>query len=488
VGQTPAVAMLSASTVDSQSVTITYRIDGIATGSAPLQFGIYRSADPTFDASDNLVSTWTVPSRGSSSVDRAGEPAAAVGTHQLSIPIADGLPPYPQKPYVIVVADPGLSVSLAAPEQTASFRTYTIGIVTHGALINSSWKHGPPWQLQIATLMKRQGYDAVIPFSWVSQSSTPGHAVVEGPILARKIEQVASRFPPTAPVDLHFVGHSEGTVVNTQAIVAIESAPTTQISMGFIQDTLLDPHAANNNAPGQSSTAGGIFGGIARDLISGYQGRANDPPVYIPAGVDVAQVFYQHTKASHDHGVNNHIYNLWGQVPVPNLSGHPVYYYNLTAAGATHSGNSGVALWYRNFVAPTLGRQAPLLQALQLSGQVEGTTTPLVSGLSRTARHRASIWGMAALASTSQPEFSGTAAPGSRVRVYLGPAADPSAIVPAGRTMAGDSGAWAFTPRPLPRGRYRAVAMSFAGALRTRPGLTIVPMTPLGRFTVSVPR
>ncbi len=92
-------------------------------------------------------------------------------------------------------------------------------------------------------------------------------------------------------------------------------------------------------------------------LVTSYQARANDPPVFISAGVDAAQVFYQHSPASSHRG----IYNLWGQVPVPNLSGNTVAYYNLTAAGVIHAGNCGISQWYRNFVAPTLGDQAPLI-------------------------------------------------------------------------------------------------------------------------------
>jgi hypothetical protein len=362
-----------------------------------------------------------------------------------------------------------------------------IGIVTHGGLINPSWKHGPPWQLQIAVILSQQGYDAVIPYAWVSDSSKPGRAAIQGPRLARKILETASQFPATAPVDLHFIGHSEGTVVNTQAIVALEKSMTPQLRAGYIEDTLLDPHAANNNVPGQASVAGGLLGSLARDLLQNYQARANDPPVFIPSVVDAAQVFYQHTPASHDHGVNQGLYNLWGQVPVPNLSESPVAYYNLTAAGATHSGNYGVALWYRNFVAPTLGNQAPWIQTLQLVGQIDQAVTLPVSSSAVLARRRTQAWGSVRIIRNPQPEFSGTAAPGSRIRVYLGPASNPSEIAPAGQTTAGSTGAWALTSRPLRDGRYRGVAMAFSRASHTRPGLTIVPMMPLGRFTIQEP-
>ena len=106
-------------------------------------------------------------------LDQSGQPATAVGTHQLTIPLPQGLPPFPEKPYVLVVADPSSPSATADPQQTASFRTYTIGIVTHGGIQDTSWKHGPPWELQIAYVMKHEGYDAVIPYNWVAQSKTP---------------------------------------------------------------------------------------------------------------------------------------------------------------------------------------------------------------------------------------------------------------------------------------------------------------------------
>jgi hypothetical protein len=307
---------------------------------------------------------------------------------------------------------------------------------------------------------------------------------MQGPRLARKILETASQFPASAAVDLHFIGHSEGTVVNTQAIVALEKSMTPQLRAGYIEDTLLDPHAANNNVPGQYSVGGGLLGALAGSLIHRYQAQAHDPPVFIPPGVDAAQVFYQHTQASHDHGVNQGLYNLWGQVPVPDLSGNPIAYYNLTGAGATHSGNYGVALWYRNFVAPTLGSQAPLVRTLRLEGQINQATTPRSSVSVASALRHLQAWDPVRNAQDSRPEFSGTAASGSTIRVYLGPASRPTAIAFAGQTTAGANGEWTFASRPLKNGRYRGVAMAFSRASRTRPGLTIVPMAPLGRFII----
>jgi hypothetical protein len=465
-------------------VTVDYRVDPTDTVIQPIEFGVYRSSDDQFDDADTLVGTWSTDAAagvtGSSPQDDNGLAAALPGDHVLTIPLPGGLPPDPEKPYVLVVANPASPQAASNPHQTASFRTYVIGIVTHGALINPSWKYGPPWELDTATILRQQGYDGVIPFNWASQSSTPGHAARQGLRLAHQILAMASRFPANAPVDLHFIGHSEGAVVNTQAIVALEKQMTPQLSSGFIEDTLLDPHAANNHVPGQASEANNLLGVLGKWLVSRYQSRANDPPAFIPPGVDAAQVFYQHNPASR-HG---QIYNLWGQVPVSNLSGNPVSYYNLTAAGAIHSGNYGVSLWYRNFIAPTLGHQAPLLQALNLEASIEGSSTLAQSHLDPMAQRRATNWGPVQTVEGPRITISGTAAPGSTIRVDLGPAANPSFIVTAGVAHSDASGAWSLTTSPLRSGYHRAVVMAFSRTLRTRPALAIVPVDPLGRFQV----
>ena len=175
---TPAVQMISATTTDSKSVTIEYQVNQPITAATPLQFGVYRSSDGQFDSSDAVVDTFTlVPPDASSgqaaTLDQAGQPATAVGTHELTIPLPQGLPPYPEKPYVLVVADPSSPSATTDPQQTASFRVYTIGIVTHGGIQDPSWKHGPPWELETAYMMKQEGFDSVIHYNWVLRAARP---------------------------------------------------------------------------------------------------------------------------------------------------------------------------------------------------------------------------------------------------------------------------------------------------------------------------
>ena len=161
-----------------------------------------------------------------------------------------------------------------------------------------------------------------------------------------------------------------------------------------------------------------------------------------------------------------------------------MHYYNLTAMGVTHSGKTGVNYWYRDFIAPTLGDQAPLVQQLQLNGQIDGAQTTATPATSRAAPARAC---RPQVVSTDQPEFSGTAAPGSVVRLLAQPRRQAHGIGLAGVTHADASGDWSLTTRrPLPAGQYRTVVSAFSRALATRPGLEIVPTQPLGRLVVHV--
>ena len=315
-------------------------------------------------------------------LDQAGQPATAVGTHTLTIALPGGLPPFPEKPYVLVVADPARASATTEPQQSASFRVYTIGIVTHGGIQDPSWTHGPPWELEIAYMMKQEGFDSVIHYNWALQSSTPGSAIKQSPRLARIILATANRYPANSVIDLELIGHSEGTVVNTYALARLQGEMTPSLKSGFIEDTLLDPHAANNDVvSGKQMGFAGPLSGLAHMVVTNYQGEAKDPPPYFPSIVNQANVFFEHTQAT-----AGGIYNLWGQVPVKS-EGPAVHYYNLTAMGVTHSGKTGVNYWYRDFIAPTLGDQAPLVQQLQLNGQIDGAQT-VTSGSSARAEPR----------------------------------------------------------------------------------------------------
>ena len=471
----PSVVMTSATTLDSKGVTITYDVTSPRT--TPITLGVYRSADTNLSDDDPAVQgVVALPA-----VDSSGASTTSVGTHTVTVPIPGGLPLNPQHPYVLAVANPIASEAGDVPS-TASFRKYTIGVITHGGIQHTAWiKNGPPWILKMGKSMLAEGYDAVIPWNWVGASNTPGSAAKQGPKLAAKVLATSSTFPTDSPVDIQFIGHSEGAVVNTQAIVAVAAKQTPQLQKGFWQDTLLDPHAANPDFAGRQYSVGGLFAPIAKMTIDNYQSRARDPIVYVPDRIDQSEVFYQQTPAYHDHGQNDGVYNLWGQVPVRNAE----VYYNLTPSGIVHGGNNGMYNWYQYFVVPQLGDGAPLLDRSRLTGTMVTTTTsqaaPPASASTVAAPGATPV---AAASDPAHPEFRGSAMPGATVVIRVGRPGT-NQLRPVASTVAGADGTWDATiDQDLAAGNYRVVASSRIHNIITgkRP---VVAMQPLGSFVVN---
>ncbi len=459
----PDVTMITASTTDSQSVTITYDVK-VASTSA-VQLGFYRSTDPTFSTDDVPVE----PVVALPSVDSANNSLGSVGVHTVKVPIPGGLPLNPSHPYVLAVANP-TAASAADPSATASFRTYTIGVVTHGGIqIQSYKKNGVPWANGMAHSLLAQGYDKVISYNWVADSIHPGRAVRQGPKLAKQVLDLSNQFPSSAPVDVQFISHSEGAVVNTEAIVAAAANPTKQLAAGYWEDTLLDPHAANSDFTGRQYSTSGILGPIAKFEIDKYQSQAKDPIAFIPDRVNKSEVFYQQTPADHGHGTNDDIYNLWGQVPVKGDS----VYYNLTPAGIVHSGKNSVFSWYQNFVVPTLGNGSTDLKAATLTATL-ATTTTTSAAVANTP--------VAPAYDSSQPTFTGKAQAGSPVSIQISHTND-NDLRTVARTTADANGNWTATVNEsrVPAGRYRILAVSrIEGSFAGKRAITgVVPLGPL---------
>jgi hypothetical protein len=471
------VIMESATTADSRSVTIVYDVVVPPGPADPLSFQIDRSAVPQFDASSLPVGGETVvaPGDGRTMLDLDGQPAASPGQHRLTIPIAGGLTLNPEHPYVLAVADTAAAQASGDPRATASFRTFVVGVVTHGGLQDTHANSTPLWELVMARSLRREGYDAVIPFNWVSSSNQPGAAARQGLRLARMIRQVVGRFPASDPVDLQLIGHSEGAVVNTVALERLSTQTPPQIRAGYVEDTLLDPHAANNGFSGQQyGVQRGPLGWLARALIRDYQGKARDPLVKIPPIVDDAQVFYERSPASRAHW-NGNTYNLWGEVPVRG----PAHYFNLTADGVTHSGKNGIVWWYERNVVPLLGDGAPQVQARVLTGAPSGAAPASASG-----RRGGAGW----VTDSHRPTYSGTGLPGSRVSLFAGPADRPSKLAAIGRTKIGADGHWTLRTRTLVSGRYRFLAVAVPPRHPVGLRLMMVPTAPLGLLTVAARR
>ncbi|AGA30994.1 lipase family protein [Singulisphaera acidiphila] len=461
----PAVVLDSVSTLDSRGVTIEYHVANGDLGQ-PFELGVYRSADDRFDSSDLTVRTLTIGGPGAPALDDNGVAPLAEGHHRLTLSLPDGLPPTPSHPYVLAVADPSSALSGGAESQNSvAFRTYLIGVLTHGGFQTKSWRdRGAPWALQMAKSLKAQGYDVVIPYNWVAESRTPGAAAKQGPRVARLVELAANQAPEGEPVDVHFIGHSEGTVVNSVAIRYLEKNEPARLAEGYLKVTLLDPHAANNNAPGgrQYSVSKGLLGDLARWIIDGYQQKAKDPLPVIWGNVDAADVYYQRTPIAGAKGSNDGIYNLWGQVPVPVEGDTPVRYYNLTGVGISHTGYVNVVDWYQVHVVPTLGDNSPFTNPGLLNGEP-------AMGSDVTA--------------ASEPVFQGAAAPGTRLSVRARSSA-PSPPIVLGSTVADQDGNWSLTSRRLPPGTYQVRAKGVAIADPKWPRVLVIPNARLGTITV----
>ncbi|GAC1475314.1 MAG: hypothetical protein NVSMB9_27540 [Isosphaeraceae bacterium] len=467
----PDIVMVSARTVDSRGLTIEYDVKN-APIDRPVHFGVYRSADDRFDAKDVPVGSLTIvpPSLPGATVDENGNPATSVGHHKLTAPLPGGLSINPKHPFVLVVADPGHEVREPfAPDSTASFRKHVIGVITHGGVQPKNWSSlGPPWERRMTSGLLADGYDTVIPYNWVGVSGHAGSAARQAPILASMVHDASQQFPPNDPVDVHFIGHSEGAVVNSEALLRLNKGEgsTPALKAGSIKVTMLDPHAATSAFSGQQySVQHGPLGWLARQQINSYQSRARDPLPVVPSNVQEAEVFYQHTPVSKTHGSNNGIYNLWGQVPVRGAA----HYYNLTATGVSHGGKFGVQDWYRLNVVPELGDGAPRIRGDALSGtQVVGQTTwggsPPTSGV----RHAVS--------------YTGTSAPRSRVRLLAAQAGQDMTVV--GHAVTGPDGTWHMTTRPLTPGRYRVVAVAQDRPIRGQHRLTMQPTAWLAPMNV----
>jgi hypothetical protein len=383
--------------------------------------------------------------------------------------VSGGLTINPMHPYVIVQANPdGTLHELNGANDTASFRVYTVGVITHGGIQPSSWKAaGPPWERMMAANLKQQGYDEVIAYNWVADSGHAGAAAKQAPRLVNDVVQAAAQLPQGAPVDVHFIGHSEGTVVNSMAVEQLDQEGwPAGMKAGYLKVTMLDPHAASNGVAGpQFSVSHGLLGWVARGEITRYQSQAKDPVPVFTANVDSAEVFYQHTPVGMTHGSNNGIYNLWGQVPVK--SAVPVAYFNLTAPGISHAGRFGVMDWYRLNVVPTLGDGGSLVTTSTLTAQA-------VAPADQAHPYR------------PQVAYAGHAAPGSLVRLIASQPGE-STMTVIGRARALADGSYEVTSVPLHPGPYHMLAFVTPRVGPTGHRSAMKPVAWIGRVDVARP-
>ena len=447
----PDVALTAASTDDSRTVQVQFEARNLA-ASLPfdVDVALVRSADDQYDPAEDVRVAEAV-------VTFYGD-----GSGSFAIEVPGGLGPNPSRPFVLAVADPDGQVAESdESDNVVGFRKYIIGVVTHGGIQNRS--KPPAWSVILADGLREIGYDAVINYVWAAESRTPRAAAKQGPRLANILLTTSQLFPFDAPVDLHLIGHSQGAVVNSQALISLERGSTPQLQAGYIRDTMLDPHAANNGAPGQYSVTEGFGGWVQGLATSAYQWLAADPMVIVPENVDEAQVYYQHTPVTLDG--NDWNTNLYGQAPIIGEA----QYSDLTGPGMAHSGVTGVQAWYWLNVVPTLADGGSFVNPTAMTGRLLANTGD------RTA-------GELTLTADTTPIYAGNTAPGGTVRLFVQPSPGADYAL-RDETNAAPDGSWTLSPGDLPRGQYRFVARGIVPA-GNGPWTNFYPLLPLGRLAV----
>jgi hypothetical protein len=463
----PDIAMLGLTTADSKSVTFDYRLSD-AEPTAPVIFRVVRSADSYADSDDKVLTNITVDR---STLDDGGVSATALGEHRLTVPIPDALPINPSLPYVIATADVTKAVAESDESNNAAlFRKDTIAVLVHGGVQPKSWKvTGPPWVRTMAEGIKDAGFDRVIAYNWVGDSTHPGSAAKQGPIVARKLVEAASKFPDGDVVDVQFIGHSEGAVVNSVAMrVLNRNGWPDALNRGYLKVTMLDPHSANNDVPGkQYSTKNSTLGKIAKYVIDAYQSKAKDPRVVVPTNVDDAEVYFQRTPVAFTHHTNDGLFNLWGQVPIIG----DAHYSDLTGLGISHGGDYSVHDWYQENVVPRLsGDGSEFYNPTDIKGWVVLPADGMF--------HHAVVTHLV------RPTLEGTAPPGTRIRLVAIRGGDNGGGL-LGGAIADTNGNWSYTPPdPLRDGRYRVLIKTRIPASADHPRIKFSPRVLISPFVI----
>ena len=358
----PDIQMTFATRSDAQTLSINYNITGASLAGHNLSFNVYRSSAYDSLSGAQLIGTATIPASDSADL--------SVGSHQgVKLALAS-LTPNTALPFIVVLANPNGTIAESnSSNNTASFETHVLGVIAHGLEIDPTlWLLNmvPSWELQMANdLQMRDGYEAVIPFNWVRLSILPFPSAIQlaGNQLYQQVvveaDQLASQHPGDV-VDIHFIGHSRGTVVISEALQDLAGTTDPALRGGYMEMTLLDPHPANL-AFSQFSWVS--FLPPANDfatLVVLFEILAHDPQVVVPSNVMQTQLFDEQTMAGQlgFSYLGEILLNFWGDTPgfILNQSALPIREKNLTnvvAAGIGLIGHYEVHDWYLANVVDT---------------------------------------------------------------------------------------------------------------------------------------
>jgi hypothetical protein len=99
-------------------------------------------------------------------------------------------------------------------------------------------------------------------------------------------------------VDVHFIGHSRGTVVISEALKEWKARPSDPLKGSHVRVTLLDPHPATNDVSPQEDVAPSAFAGAFYSRYRQVQSQVDDPLIELPGGIGIreAEVWFQHSR------------------------------------------------------------------------------------------------------------------------------------------------------------------------------------------------
>lgn len=287
----------------------------VANGPASFAVNFYRSSDATHDASDIAIGTDSVV-------------GAVDGQYSRNMTLTAGFAPDPAHKFILAVA-----TGVTSTDDTAALRTYILGVVTHGDAPTGQF---PTWVPYVASQLQGLNYDATIAYDWSKIAFLPasGTAQLAADLLTAKVlATIAQSGAPQGAWDLQMIGHSRGASVISLSMQQLISLHVPQLA-GYKRLTYLDAHPANAGTDNlfNYSTLKGHLGYRAAIKL---QQIINDPPAFVPAGVDYAESYYQQGLAAQVlYQKLEAVLNLWGQSNLT-LAAHTI---DLTVPGMSHTG------------------------------------------------------------------------------------------------------------------------------------------------------
>ncbi len=362
VASGPVAAALSATTSsDYDHLTVQYFVSHNPYD-YPVTLRVYRSQQKEYDR-DNPEQVMIADVQLSKEDSTNGEheiTVSADGQYTFMIDTSEqaALRPDPTHQFVITTLDDNGALNPHDVYNTpqAEFRIWLVAAVTHGfslggpfaglnaallALTNTGFLPSAPpnWVDQMTgDLVDLAKYDYAIDVPWATDSikgPNGGHYTqLWGYNMALQLQnELPDDLPPEFDpmkdvVDIHFIGHSRGSVVISQALMDINNsnvgAPQYNLgnaprwlTAGFELMTMLDPHPANN-AFGDLSLNESLpspkkeLAAASAETIRRFQSAAQDNNVVVPSNVWAAEDYFQKTDATMAPGLENSV-NLWGE-------------------------------------------------------------------------------------------------------------------------------------------------------------------------------